>query len=116
MQYTSFVPIIRQRPIELLPLFKLFEILELASYEISGGEKAEIFVRINDPEKIRRLANGRYSNEILREIRRRHKSSQELLDSFFSAELSNDETWECIEDYFLGNIDEMHRVLGKEIF
>lgn len=116
MQYTSFVPIIRQRPIELLPLFKLFEILELASYEISGGEKAEIFVRINDPEKIRRLANGRYSNEILREIRRRHKSSQELLDSFFSAELSNDEIWECIEDYFLGNIDEMHRVLGKEIF
>ena len=39
--------------IAILPVLKLLQIFEFASYELRGGEPAEIFVRINDPEKIR---------------------------------------------------------------
>mgnify|MGYP007028320901 CR=1 FL=1 len=35
------------------------ELLGLATYEIRGGEKAEVFIRINDPEKIETTGNKR---------------------------------------------------------
>ena len=84
-----------RRPISILPILKLMEILELASYELRGGEKAEIFIRINDPWKLRRLAEGNYSNAILQEVVRRHRASQKLLQDFFTVDLSDDERWEA---------------------
>lgn len=35
-----------------MPLLRFMELLGLATYEIRGGEKAEVFIRINDPEKL----------------------------------------------------------------
>ena len=110
--YESYRPILKDRPIEGMPLFKLLELLGLASYEIRGGEKAEVFLRINDPQKIHDIAYGPYRNVILQEIHRRHQASAELLKAFFTAELDNDDRWSVIEEYFLGHEQEIRARLG----
>ncbi len=100
---SRFYPLIQNRPIEIMPLLRLLELLDLASYEIRGGEKAEVFVRINDPAKLQRLASGNYTNHVLRSIRERHQHNHKLLSAFFMAEMSTEARWELIEQYFLGN-------------
>ena len=74
-------------------------------------KKKEIFVRLNDPEKINRLANGNYKNTVLQEIKRRHHENSDLLFAFFSEKLTDDERWNLIEEYFLGNNDYVKEML-----
>lgn len=113
--YQSYVPMGQENTISILPVLKLLQILEYASYELRGGEKAEIFIRINDPEKIRYLANSNYKNGMLQEIVRRHRQSQELLFSFFAKEMDDPIRWELIEDYFLGRTADVEELLGVEM-
>lgn len=112
--FQSYVPMGQENTISILPVLKLLQILEYASYELRGGEKAEIFIRINDPEKIRYLANSNYKNGMLQEIVRRHRQSQELLFSFFTKDMADPTRWELIEDYFLGRTADVEELLGVE--
>lgn len=112
--FQSYVPMGQENTISILPVLKLLQILEYASYELRGGEKAEIFIRINDPEKIRYLANSNYKNGMLQEIVRRHRQSQELLFSFFTKDMDDPTRWELIEDYFLGRTADVEELLGVE--
>lgn len=112
-RYQAFVPIGQTDAISILPILKLIEILELASYELRGGEKSEIFIRINDPYKLRRLAEGNYSNAILQEVVRRHRASQKLLQDFFTTDLSDEERWDLIEDHFLGREEDVAALLAQ---
>jgi hypothetical protein len=104
----------QNKSIDIMPILRLLELLELARYEIRGGEKAEIFVRINDPDKLARLANGRYTNEVLRDIQKKHQNSRAVLKAFFEGEMTTEERWELIEQYFLGNDEYVRRVLQLE--
>lgn len=110
--FFRFYPLVQNKPIEIMPLLRFLELLELANYEIRGGEKAEVFIRINDPAKIQRLAAENYSNNVLRSIRERHQHNHELLAAFFMAEMSTAERWELIEQYFLGNEDYVAEALN----
>lgn len=107
MQYHSYVPYTSNKAISIMPILKLMEISELASYDIKGGENAEIFLRINDPEKIKRLAFSQYRNEVLQEIKRKHRDSQELLRKFFTSKMTDKKRWDFIESYFLGREEEL---------
>nr|WP_257792027.1 helicase-related protein [Anoxybacter fermentans] len=83
------------------------EAFSLGSYDVRGGESPEIFIRVNDPSKLRVLStsSNRYSNLILKDIRQRQKRSSEILKKFFT-ELDDDEMrWDFIEEYFLGRIN-----------
>ena len=113
--FQSYVPMGQENTISILPVLKLLQVLEYASYELRGGEKAEIFIRINDPEKIRYLANSNYKNGMLQEIVRRHRQSQELLFSFFAKDIDNPTRWELIEDYFLGRTGDVEELLGVNL-
>lgn len=113
--YESYLPIGNESTVSLLPILKLMEILECASYELRGGEKAEIFVRINDPEKIGYLGSSKYSNAVLKEIVRRHRASQRLLHAFFTCEIDNESRWDIVEDYFLGREEEVAHALGFQL-
>jgi len=90
-----------KRP-DLIYLAVLLELFNLASYEIIGGKNTEIFIRINDPNKLRRVTFSSYSNSILTEIERKRNRSQSVLMGFMLSELSDKERWDVIEDYFLG--------------
>ena len=92
-------------------MLRLLELLDLASYEIRGGEKAEVFIRINDPAKLMRLSTSQYKNKVLQSIQEHHRNSTKLLSAFFHKEMTTDERWELIEQYFLGNADYVRSVL-----
>jgi len=110
--FFCFYPLIPNRPIEIMPLLRLLELLGAATYEIRGGEKAEVFIRINDPVKLEALSNsGRYVNNVLRSIQEHHRNNERILAAFFAAEISTEERWELIEQYFLGNEDYVRQVL-----
>lgn len=112
LQYHSYVPYSNDKSVSVMPILKLLEIVGLASYDLRGGENAEIFLRINDPDKIKRLANSKYQNDVLREIRRKHKDSQELMRKFFTTQMSDENRWDFIESYFLGREDELELYLS----
>lgn len=84
-------------------LGSLLEILGLANYQNRGGDNPMIFVRINDPLRIKRdSVDNKYSNVLLNKTNLRHKSSSELFDHFFLHTFENEQRWSFIEDYFLG--------------
>jgi len=81
----------------------LLESLLLGNYEVVGGQHLQIFIRANDPYKIKLLSKyQKYSNVILQDINNRHKNSVEIMEKFFISTMSNNERWNFIESYFLG--------------
>jgi len=83
----------------------LLESLALGSYEITGGQHPQIFIRVNDPYKIRLLSRYKdYLNEVLKNIDLRHQHSIQVMEKFFTSKMTNSERWTFIEDYFLGKL------------
>lgn len=83
---------------------KLLSIFGYISYEILGGEEPEIFIRLNDPQKIKNIILGsvRYKNKYVSRAKDKHDRDVNVLLKFLN-ELSTDiERWDYIEDYFLG--------------
>ena len=80
-EYLGYLPATiggKQNPV--MRLLAVLEIFGLASYEVRGGQNLEIFVRVNDPQKIRSLSEDRrYKNQQLAEIHRRHADAEEML-------------------------------------
>lgn len=85
-------------------LGSLMEILGIGSYESRGGDNPMIFIRINDPRRIKQDAeDAKYNNSLLSNIEKRHRSSSEIFDHFFLHSFDNEERWNFIEDFFLGD-------------
>lgn len=79
------------------------EMLELGTFEVKGGEKLMISLRINDPETIKQDATVyKYSNQLLKRTVSKHHTSNNILNHFFETDISDTERWDFIEDYFLG--------------
>ena len=111
--FISYIPAQNngQRP-NVMKLLSILEILDISSFEIRGGTNVEIFVRINDPMKLRYLSQGRYTNNILRDIESKRKSATQTLSNFFQCQLTNEERWDVIENYFLGKEDYVKNALN----
>lgn len=100
-----YYPKSNKKDFDLFRVLYLLEIFGLCNYEILGGESPEVFIRLNDPLKIKRITSDgyEYKNEILSAVRTRHENSTKILRKFFT-ELNDDiERWDFIEDYFLGH-------------
>lgn len=81
----------------------LLEIMELGSFETTGGDDPKIFLRLNDPRRIEiDSTNDQYGNFILESVKNRHKVSCALFEHFFTNYFSNENRWNMIEDFFLG--------------
>lgn len=83
---------------------KLLSIFGYITYEIAGGEEPEIFIRLNDPNKIRLIVTGnlKYSNNYVTRAKAKHDRDVSILRKFFE-ELNDDkDRWDYIEQYFLG--------------
>lgn len=83
---------------------KLLSIFGYITYEVAGGEEPEIFIRLNDPNKIRLIVTGnlKYSNNYVTRAKTKHDRDVMILRRFFE-ELNNDnDRWDYIEQYFLG--------------
>lgn len=81
----------------------LLELLGLADFESRGGDNPMIFIRINDPYRIKSDGNfNGYKNSIITKQQRHHETSCRIFDHFFMNSMSDDERWNYIEDFFLG--------------
>lgn len=83
---------------------KLLSIFDYISYEILGGEEPEIFIRLNDPQKIKSIVLGNtfYSNNYVNRAKQKHERDVSVLLRFFKELNTDKERWDFVEDYFLG--------------
>lgn len=83
---------------------KLLSIFDYITFEVLGGEEPEIFIRLNDPEKIRRIVTGeiKYSNNYVTRAKQKHDRDVKVLLRFFNDLHDDKERWDYIEKYFLG--------------
>jgi len=88
------------------PIVKVSEFLNslgLADYYRQGGDQPAIFVRINNPYYLNALvAKGKYTNDILESINEKFRFSERIFTYFFTTEMTNEQRWDFIEAYFLG--------------
>lgn len=83
---------------------KLLSIFGYIIYEIVGGEEPEIFIRLNDPNKVKGIVFGNihYSNNYVTKAKQKHDRDVNILNRFFTELSSDTERWNYIENYFLG--------------
>lgn len=83
---------------------KLMSIFDYITYEIAGGEEPEIFIRLNDPELIRKIIYGTefYSNYYVTKAQQKHDRDVRILNTFFNVLSTDQQRWNFIEEYFLG--------------
>lgn len=113
---SKFIAVKNNSSIEFIRLGYFIELLELGSYEISGGENPVVFIRINDPDRIEKDAfRNTYKNNLLKKTLDKFDISKEIFDYFFCRQFSNSERWDFIEDFFLGsdNDDLMKNYIGN---
>lgn len=97
---------------------KLLSIFDYISYEITGGEEPEIFVRFNDPIKLSKIVSGsiKYNNDYVSNAKKKHDRDIEIMKYFLLNLKTKEERWNYIEDYFLGkNVLEERKILEKTI-
>lgn len=123
--YSSYISLVNDE-ISSVSL-KILSVFGYISYEISGGEEPEIFIRLNDPNKIKGIVMGNiyYSNNYVTKARQKHERDVAILSRFFTELHTNKERWDYIENYFLGadvlateektiNTVEMKRAIDKD--
>ena len=92
------------------PIIKVSEFLNslgVADYYREGGDQPAIFVRINNPYYLSSIVNsGKYHNDILANIYEKYEYSERIFTYFFTAPMTNDQRWDFIEAYFLGEPEE----------
>lgn len=83
---------------------KLLSIFDYITYEVAGGEEPEIFIRLNDPNKVRSIIMGNmfYSNNYVTKAKQKHDRDVSVLLRFFNELKTDEERWNYIEEYFLG--------------
>lgn len=83
---------------------KLLSLLDLIIYELKGGDVPEIFVRLNTPDKIKNIVEEKtiYRNAYVDTAKEKHYRSVKILDFFFTELHTDEERWNFIERYFLG--------------
>ena len=102
-RFSKYMPVVTDS-IDLTAL-KLLSIFDYITYEIQGGENPEIFIRLNDPSKVRRIVMGeiKYSNSYVTRAKHKHDRDVKVLRRFFTELDTDEERWDYIEQYFLGN-------------
>lgn len=100
---TRFVSSERSNTNDYIRVGYLLEVLELGTFDMKGGDKDMIFLRVNDPDKIKNDGfRNSYKNIILSSTMDRHSLSNQIFDHFFMNSFTNEERWDFIEDFFLG--------------
>lgn len=100
--YSQYMPVATENTD--LTALKLLSIFNYISYEVQGGENPEIFIRLNDPAKVRRIVMGeiKYSNSYVTKAKHKHERDVKVLRRFFTELSTDEERWNYIERYFLG--------------
>lgn len=91
-----------------IALCEILSSLGLADYQKNGGDMPSIFVRINNPNYMNKLASKdrNYQNTLLDGIYRKYQYSERIFTYFFTTKMSDKQRWDFIESYFLGESED----------
>ncbi|WP_303981524.1 helicase-related protein [Niallia circulans] len=96
----------------------IIEMMNLALYEVKGGDHPQIYIRVGSQYQIEKVLKTpkNYRNSILDNVHERHNTSVEMLKFIFENEqLETKEFWNYIEEYFLGELPkEVEQTLEKK--
>ena len=86
----------------------VLESLDVLSFKMIGGANSQIYIYINQIQKLQNIVNAPYlyENRLLEMISKRHKISVLMLTYLYENDFTSDERWQIIENYFLGDIPE----------
>lgn len=107
LEHIKYISTEPEKNREVIKLAYIMEVFGLCTYEIVGGEQPQIFIRINDPLKVTRLARSRdYTNGVVAAVEQRFGLNVNLMTHFFLSAMEDEQRWQFIEDYFLGKSEE----------
>ena len=80
----------------------------LILYETNGGDTPQVYIHVNSRYQLQKVldAPSKYKNRVLDNVHYRHSISSKMLIHLFEKEVTTEEFWDKIEDYFLGKIPE----------
>ena len=93
---------------EISVVLGILESLDVLSFKMIGGESSQLYIYINQIQSLINIINspGRYDNRLLDTVGERHLVSVKMLTYLYEGNFTSDETWDIIENYFLGIIPE----------
>lgn len=86
----------------------ILEAMGCLTFEMLGGANSQIYIYINQIQALINIIKApyRYHNRLLDMVSERHLISVKMLTYIYEGDFSSEETWNLIEDYFLGAIPE----------
>ena len=86
----------------------ILEALDILTFKMIGGANSQLYIYINQIQGLKNILNSpyNYENRLLTSVSERHLISVKMLTYLYEGDFTNDEIWNYIEDYFLGNIPE----------
>ena len=91
----------------IVKLSEFLNSLGIADYQRLGGDQPAIFVRINNPYHLNMLIKKHnYENDILSSIYEKYHFSERIFTYFFTTKMTDEQRWNFIEAYFLGESEE----------
>lgn len=86
----------------------ILEAMGCLTFEMLGGANSQLYIYINQIQALKNILNApyRYNNRLLDTVAERHLISVKMLTYLYEGEFSNEEMWNLLEDYFLGEIPE----------
>ncbi len=86
----------------------ILEAMGCLTFEMLGGANSQLYIYINQIQALINIIKApyRYHNRLLEMVAERHLISVKMLTYIYEGDFSNDDTWNLIEDYFLGGIPE----------
>lgn len=91
---------------EFLLVLGILESFEVLSFKALGGRNSQLYIYVNQTKTMREIIEKPqfYSNKLLELVGERHELSVQMLTYLFENNLSSEEIWDHIENYFLGII------------
>ena len=86
----------------------ILEAVDVLSFNMIGGANSQLYIYINQTRSLEDIMNrpGHYKNRLLDTVSIRHLISVKMLTYIYEGGFSSEETWDLLEDYFLGTIPE----------
>lgn len=90
---------------------QILELLDLTTYTFERGNSLEFFVRVNSEYIIQKVLDDHsYKSRTLMTIQKLHYDSVRYMTYFFTQLKTDDERWQFIEDYFLGQVESKYKI------
>lgn len=86
----------------------VLEALGVLSFNMIGGANSQLYIYINQIQALKNILNApyNYNNRLLDSVVERHLISVKMLTYLYEGDFTNEQRWDILEDYFLGNIPE----------